>query len=113
MGRGDGGAEGAGRSVPDAGEVIGAARGAGRDFAFFVEPNVGSEVVGEMDGGAVGETIFQGEFVRGGVELAEVINAGVGLNTVMVLKMTDLVTFDHDVDEDDKGKMQPPGFWFP
>ena len=31
-----------------------------------------------MDGGAVGQTTFQSELIRGGINLAEIIDAGIG-----------------------------------
>ena len=74
----DGGAEGAGWFVADFLDGIAPALRASGNLARAVELYVRHQVGGKIDGAAIRLVIFQGELVGSGINLAEVIDAGVG-----------------------------------
>ena len=72
------GAEGAFRSLPNPPNKITPTLRTAGNFPRLVELDVGRQVIREMDGGAVGQTTFQSELIRSGINLAEIIDAGIG-----------------------------------
>ena len=79
MFRGDRGAERAGRAVTNGAVGIATTSGARGNTAGGVQLDVGGEVTGIIDRGTSGFTGFQGEFIGGGINLAEVVDASIGL----------------------------------
>lgn len=73
----DRGAEGASGCPSNSPDAINSALRTAGDFPLTIEFNVGCQVVGEIDGFAVGFTLLQRELVGGSVNLPEVVDAGI------------------------------------
>ena len=58
--------------------VISAAGWTGRNFPGAGELDEICQVIWEPDGVTIGQAIFQGKRIGGGINLAEIVNAGVG-----------------------------------
>ena len=78
MGGRDGGAERTSWTLANSPDVINAAGRTSGNFSFAVEFDVGRQVVGKIDAVAIGQVIFQCELIRGSINLAKVVNAGIG-----------------------------------
>ena len=57
--------------------MINAALGAPRNLSGAVQLDVRRQIVGESDGRAIGQMLFQSELVRGGINLTEIIDTSV------------------------------------
>ena len=77
VGRGDGGAERTGRSIANFLDGINATLRTRWDFTVFVELDVGRQVVGEIDFISGFQILFQSELISCGVNLAQVVDAGI------------------------------------
>ena len=75
MGRGDGIAERTSRRITNFFDGINATSRTSGNLALAVEFDVRRQVVGILNGFAVGLVVFQGELVGGGINLAKVIDA--------------------------------------
>ena len=78
MGRGDGGAERAGRNITNFFNDINSAGWTGWNFAIFVELDVRRQVAGIVDGFAVCLAVFQSKLIRSGINLTEIVDASIG-----------------------------------
>ena len=77
MGWHDVGAERTSWRLANSSNVINTAGRTRWNYSFAVEFDVGRQVAGEIDAVAVGQVMLQGELIRSGINLAEVVNAGV------------------------------------
>ena len=73
----NGAAQGAKRLLPNFSNLISAAGGTGRNFPRAVEFDVGRQVVRKVNAVTICQVVLQGELIGGGVNLAEVVNAGI------------------------------------
>ena len=73
----DGGAERAGRRSANFADAISSALWTTGNLSSAVQLDVRRQIVRKFDGGAIGQVIFQSELVRGGVNLAEIIDTSV------------------------------------
>ena len=78
MGGGDGIAQRANRYAAAPLDMIAAAGRTRGNFALAVELDVGRQIIWKADGFAIGLVIFQSELVGGRINLAHIIDAGVG-----------------------------------
>ena len=78
MRRIDGGAERAGRRLANFGDVISATGRTWCNFAISVQLDVGRQVIGKIDRCAIGQMIHQCELICCGVNLTQVVDAGIG-----------------------------------
>ena len=77
--RSDRGAERARRCGANRTVSVGTTSGARRNAASGVELDVRGQVTGIVDGSAGGLAVFKGEFIGGSIDLAQVIDASIGL----------------------------------
>jgi hypothetical protein len=57
--------------------MVSAAGGTPRNLPVFVELDVWRQVAGKIDAIAIRQVIFQSELIRGGINLAKIVDAGV------------------------------------
>ena len=77
------GAQRAGRSVADFLDGINSALWTWWNFTLTIELNVWRQIVGEIDGFAIGLAFLQSEFLGGDINLTQIINARNVLNATM------------------------------
>lgn len=77
MGWRDRGSKRTGWGLSHPADVVNATHRTGRHFSRAGELDEGCQVVREIDGFTVGLVIFQCELISGGVNLSEIIDAGV------------------------------------
>ena len=73
----DAGAERASWSFADSADVIKTTRRTRRNFAVFVQLDVRRQIVWKINFVIVGQMMFQSKLIRSGINLAEVVDAGV------------------------------------
>ena len=78
MGWRDGGAKRAGWRFANFANVVSAAGGTRPNLTIRIELNVRRQVAGEIDAVAIRQVMFQSELIRGGINLAEVVDARSG-----------------------------------
>lgn len=73
----DGGAERAGWNFTNSTDVIFAALRTRWNISFAIQLDVRRQVAGKIDRRVIGQIVFQGKLICGGINLAEVVDAGI------------------------------------